>query len=316
MTERRVPVALFVYNRPETTARAMAAIASARPASLVVVADGPADADDEARTAAARTATERIDWPCRVERVYADAHLGIKARFESGMRAIFERYDAAIVLEDDCIPHPAFFAYCESLLDRYRDHERVMSIGGSRLTRTAPAHDTSYAFCRYPLIWGWATWRRAWRRYDGEMRDWPRLRDGGWLESVLGARSAALYWAHVFERNWREGVAGNWDYAWVFSCWRSGGLSVVPAKNLVSNIGFGTGGTHTTDARSPFNALPADPLRLPLVHPVSVAGDANENAAIEREVFGGNLDRAMNEVRRRVRERRAGPAPDEADARA
>src|SRR6185295_3256318 len=124
------PVAFLIFNRPDTTARVFEAIAAARPRTLLVVADGPrADRAAEAEQCrATRAIIDRVDWACEVLVNYADENLGCKRRVSSGLTWVFEQTSRAIILEDDCLPHPTFFRYCEELLDRYEDDERVMSI--------------------------------------------------------------------------------------------------------------------------------------------------------------------------------------------
>jgi hypothetical protein len=298
-------VTLFIYNRPDLTARVFAAIATARPARLLVFADGPDPArpDDATRTGAARDATARVDWPCEVHRDYAAAHLGIKRRVESGLARTFAATDRAIVLEDDCLPDPTFFPFADALLDRYADDPRVADICGCR--RTAPrALVPSYAFSRYRCLWGWATWRRAWQAYDGAFSDWPRLRATSWLADELGDRHAAAYWTYLFDRAHADGDAGDWDVAWMYSAWRAAGLSIVPATNLVANLGFRADATHTRDPRLAVTMRRPTPMPFPLGHPASVAASPDEDHAMADELFSGALPRVLQEARRRIHARR------------
>ena len=130
-----------------------------------------------------------VDWPCEVTRDYADANLGLPARFETALDAVFAAVDRAIILEDDCLPDPSFFPFCAALLERYSDDPRVMAIAGARFTPMRGR--ASYSFSRFPHWTGWATWRRAWACYDHAMADWPSLRDGPWLRELLGERREA-----------------------------------------------------------------------------------------------------------------------------
>ena len=120
-------VVLFVYNRPDLTARVFESIRAAAPPRLFVVADGPQAGrpDDLGRVARARAATERVDWSCEVVRDYAPVNLGLRRRVEAGLARAFDEVDAAIVLEDDCLPDRSFFGFCTELLARYRDDARV-----------------------------------------------------------------------------------------------------------------------------------------------------------------------------------------------
>jgi hypothetical protein len=296
----RAPVAMAVFARPDLTARVLDAVRAARPSRLLVFANAPRpEVPGEAELCAAtRALFDRVDWPCELETRFADFHMDLRESVGSGIGWVFERAEEAIILEDDCLPEPSFFPFCDELLERYRDDERVWAISGDDFRfREAPAAE-SYVFSRYPLIWGWATWRRAWRNFDDEVRAWPELRDSGWLDELLGDRYSAQYWTHQFE-SLRQGLDA-WDYAWVLACWIGGGLTALPTRNLVSNLGFRADATHTREAAgpSPFAALPTEPLDFPLVHPPAVARDEATDAFIEDVMFGGNLRRTFERLRR------------------
>src|SRR5262249_5875156 len=192
----RAPVALFLFSRPDTTRLVFDAIRQARPARLYLVADGPReDRPEEAeRCRVARALCARVDWPCEVHTQFSETNLGQRRRLESGLRWLFANVDEAIVLEDDCLPDPTFFPYCQDLLERYRDEPGVLAIAGSNSQYGLHAGTSSYFFSRYPLIWGWATWRRAWRLYDEAMSRWPAVRTTSWLSDLLGDGDAARYW--------------------------------------------------------------------------------------------------------------------------
>lgn len=279
------PVALLIFNRPETTAQVFAAIRAARPTTLLVVADGPRPerAGEAERCAAARAVVEQVDWPCDVLRNYADVNLGCRRRVSSGLDWVFETVEEAIILEDDCVPHPTFFRFCAELLERYRDDERVMHISGDNF-QTAPLRSAySYYFSRYPHVWGWASWRRAWQHYDVDLKLWPELRAGGWLLDWLGEADSARYWSRTMESCYRR-LIDTWDFQWTLACWAQSGLSILPAVNLVSNVGFNTEATHTRFGSRLAN-LPTQPLEFPLRHPPFILRDSRADAFTEREQF-------------------------------
>jgi hypothetical protein len=262
------PVALLLFNRPDMTGRVFEAVAAARPRTLLLVADGPrSDREGEAEAcAAARAITERVDWPCEVRREYSDANLGCARRVSTGIDWIFRNVEEAIILEDDCVPHPTFFPFCEQLLQRFRDDERVMVVSGDNLVGGRPAGPSSYWFSRSFHLWGWATWRRAWSRFDLGMSRWPEKRDTDFLASILGDANLAASWRRTFDAA-HAGEIDTWDFAWVFACWLNAGLSAVPAVNLVSNVGFGPNSTHTREPLSWFANLPTRAMAFPLRHP-------------------------------------------------
>jgi hypothetical protein len=268
----RTPVAFLIFNRPDETARVFREIARARPPRLLVVADGPRPGrPGEAEACrAARSVVSRVDWPCEVLTDFSEANLGCRARVSSGITWVFEQVEEAILLEDDCLPDPSFFPFCEELLARYRGDERVMSVSGDNFQFGRRRTPASYYFSRHPHIWGWASWRRAWRHYDAEMKAWPALRETPWLSRLLGDEEAARYWRHVFDET-HAGRVNTWDYQWVFAIWLREGLTAIPEVNLVTNIGWGGESTHTSAAASPLANLPAGEMRFPLSHPAEVA---------------------------------------------
>ena len=142
------PVAFIIFNRPESTARVFESISRARPRQLFVIADGPRAhrADEPQRCMLTRRIIDRIDWRCEVVTHYSEENLGCRNRVSTGLSWLFEKVPEAIILEDDCVPHPTFFPYCVELLDRYRDDSRVGMISGDNFQFGRRAGDGSYYF--------------------------------------------------------------------------------------------------------------------------------------------------------------------------
>lgn len=276
----KTPVALIVFNRPDLTEQVFAEVRRARPSKLLLIADGPrvsrpADAE---KCAATRAIVEQVDWDCEVLKNYSDVNLGCGRRESSGMMWIFEQVEEAIILEDDTWPHPSFFTFCEAMLEKYRDDERVMHVSGDNwhVEGDAPA-DESYFFSRYSLSWGWASWRRAFRLYDPAMPQWPKVRETAWLKDLLGDERAVEYWTQIFDLT-HKGIefVDTWDYQWLFAIWLHHGLSVLPSVNLISNLGFAReDAAHITGgADDPRNRSATAEMRFPLVHPAYMVRDA------------------------------------------
>ena len=262
----RTPIAFFIFNRPDTTGRVFEEIRKARPPKLLVVGDGPrADRPDEAeKCQAARSTIDTVDWPCEVLTKYSDVNLGCKVRISSGLDWVFEQVEETIILEDDCLPHLSFFRFCEELLDRYRDDKRICMISGNNFQQGKIRTRNSYYFSRYTHIWGWASWQRAWKRYDVNMEVWPEIRDKGWLYEMPLKKKVMSYWTTIFENVYKN-VIDTWDYQWLFACWIQNGLSILPNVNLVSNIGFNKEATHTK--RNKCDNIKTEPMIFPLAHP-------------------------------------------------
>jgi hypothetical protein len=254
------PVAFVIFNRPDTTLRVFETIRAARPATLLVVADGPRpDRPGEAdRCAAARAVIDGVDWDCEVLTNFADTNLGCKRRISSGLDWVFSLVEEAIILEDDCVPHPDFFAFCTALLERYRDDERVMMISGTNSLLKLDIPE-SYLFSRYFSVWGWATWRRAWKNYDVDLKRWEKIGGQEQLKYLFPQRFVVEYLTRSYNAV-QSGRIDTWDYQWGFCCLFNNGLSAVPRVNLISNIG--ASGTHI----SPSDAKSDPNLFLPIYH--------------------------------------------------
>jgi hypothetical protein len=290
----KTPVAFIIFNRPDTTKRVFAEIAKARPLKLLVVADGPREnrAGEAEKCAATRAIIDRVDWDCEVLTNYSDRNLGCKRRVSSGIDWVFEQVEDAIILEDDCVPDPTFFRYCQELLDRYRHDQRIGLISGDNFQFGRRRNDDSYYFSKYVHIWGWATWRDRWTgSYDVSMAKWPRIREEGWLADIVGNEREVVFWYKIFERVYR-GEIDTWDYQWVFANWVEGRSTVLPATNLITNIGFDANATHTTGDSELAN-LPSHALTFPLKHPVGVIRNMQADAFSETKCFQIPLEKRI-----------------------
>lgn len=268
------PVVFIVFNRPELTRAVFQQIAEARPKTLLVVADGPRFPAEEARCREARAVIERVNWDCEVLTDFSDRNMGCGGRVSSGLDWAFRLCEEAIVLEDDCVPHPDFFGFCARMLDRYRHDERVMMVGGMNYLRDRMCLRESCAFSRYFAVWGWATWRRAWEKYDIAMAQWPALKSQRQLQSLFGRGEFSRYLERLFDS---AANTDTWDIQWVYSCVFQNGLSIVPPVNLIKNIGVV--GAHATGADGshglPTFALPPGDTAHPgLVFPNALYDDA------------------------------------------
>jgi hypothetical protein len=275
-----VPVLFIIFRRPELTRRVFEEIRRARPRQLLVAADGPRHPEDAEACARARAIVDEVDWACDVRTRFSDRNQGCKVGVSSAITWAFESVEEAIILEDDCLPSPSFFPYCRELLERYRDDERIMAISGDRFQPGPSQGGTSYEFSVFPFIWGWATWRRAWRHYDVAIGRWQELRATSWLADWLRHEDGAAYFADLFDRV-VHGRIDSWDHQWTFACWAQHALAAVPAVNLVTNIGFGEGATHTGEEGHPSSCLPTFELSTPLTHPWGVW----RNEAADRFTF-------------------------------
>lgn len=286
----QTPVVLIIFNRPEAAEKVLAKIREAQPPRLFVIADGPRQnrVSELENCRAARAIIERVDWNCQVLTNFAEKNLGCQRRISSGLDWVFAQTEEAIILEDDCVPHPDFFRFCEELLDRYRDDRRVMHIGGTNYQFGRRRFPYSYYFSRYNHCTGWATWRRAWNYFDVEMTLWPELRDRGLLNDILSDARAVADWQRAFQMVYEKRI-DSWAYCWTLSCWAQSGLTVLPGVNLISNIGFNAQGLHTRNRYSKFANMVVQELEFPLQHPPFIVRDNEADSYTQRNNFRRSL---------------------------
>jgi hypothetical protein len=265
------PIIFVVFNRPAKTAASFSRIAQMQPARLLVVADGPREGREGERELCeeVRRIATAVTWPCQLEVNFAESNLGCRRRFVTGLNWAFEQVEEAIILEDDILPDPSLFPFCREMLERYRDDDRVAMISGFNPVSSFVRGEASYYFSRLYHIWGWATWRNAWRRYDEHLSSWPEVKRAGILEEVFDSPRTANYWYRVFEVMYSGKGPNTWDYQWFYTNLIANRLAVVPRTNLVQNIGFDGEATHTKSADED-KGFVVEPLTFPLRHPAAV----------------------------------------------
>lgn len=286
------PVVLFIFNRPEITRQIVDTLQNVNLSHLFVVADGPRsnNHEDEALCKQVREIVDSASWNCSVHRLYRDVNLGCGRSPAMGLDWVFSQVDRCIILEDDCIPHPSFFKFCSELLERYLSDHRIMMISGDNYLLGKHSISDSYFFSAYTQTHGWATWRRAWDRYDFYMKDWPQKRSLSWLTQLLGNKRYAKSWLINFDFAFHEANYNPkctfWDYQWIYACWKHNGLTIIPSVNLISNMGYGQAATHTLEDDHPLAALACEEIAFPLRHPSAIARDYEADNILKTTAFG------------------------------
>lgn len=241
------PILFLLFNRPDTTRKVFEAIKRQQPQRLYIAADGARAekiGEKELCEETRNSVIKNIDWDCEVKTLLREKNLGCKIAVSSAITWFFENEEQGIILEDDCLPNDSFFSFCEEMLNYYKDDERIMHIGGSNFQDGKIIGDGSYFFSNVHYIWGWATWRRAWKKYDVEMKSYNNFISEGYLKNLFPERYYQQLWESIFEKI-ISGKLNTWDYQWTFSIWINNGLGIIPNQNLISNIGFSGEATHT-----------------------------------------------------------------------
>jgi hypothetical protein len=274
-------ILLIIFNRPHTTTEVFAAIKKSKPARLYIAADAPREdhQEDILKCAEARAITEQVDWLCDVNRLYHEKNLGSSLGPRAAFQWFFSKEKEGIILEDDCVPHQDFFLFSTTMLERYRDNKRIISINGSNLGYELH-NGNSYTFSRFMNMWGWATWADRANAVDYSLQDWKNVKNPVWfLYKKMRQHffdtdiNWYRYWKDKFDQTVNKENITWWDWQWIWHQLTHKQLSIVPSVNLVTNIGFNDDATHTLHEDNPAAGILSMPLLRPLIHPSKIHWD-------------------------------------------
>ena len=263
----KTAVLFLVFNRLETTKKVFKEISKAKPPRLYIASDG-ARSNLQNETFIVKSIRDHIlkniDWKCEVKTLFRKKNLGCKYAVTSAITWFFENEDQGIILEDDCLPSKSFFWYCEELLNKYKNNNSIYLISGETHSSKFLKKGEDYSFCKYPLLWGWASWKRAWKNYDPEMTDWPEKKIEV-INSVSKYKSTINFWKINFERMYNKEI-DTWDYQLAYLLLKKNAKCIFPKLNLITNIGFGLDATRTNDINSDAANRQRFEINIPLNH--------------------------------------------------
>ena len=296
------PVVILLFNRVENTKKLFNIIKKVKPEKLFLIADGPRkeNKEDTIKCEETRKIFDNIDWNCKVYKKFSDKNLGCAKNGYTGFSWVFENVEEAIFLEDDCIPDISFFKFCDELLEKYRNDSRIMLISGTNQLGNWKKTDYSYHFSRFGGIWGWASWRRAWKYYDFDMRLWNDK------EVRKNLRKQLNFFQYISRRDIYNQIYNktakfsSWAYQWGFARIVQSGLAISPCVNLITNIGSGNDATNNKKKSSVSN-LKSFEMKFPLKHPQFVLPDVEYDKKIYNKIQGSNYRILKNYLSYRVK---------------
>ena len=304
------PVLMIFFNRPDTFAKVFEKVRQAKPKTLILAQDGPRNTGDMAGIEACRKVVENIDWDCNVIRDYSEINLGCGVRPKSAIDLALQQFEQVIILEDDCIPSLAFFRYCDELLEKYKDDDRIAYISGLNHFETWDCGEYDYFFSKAAAIWGWATWRRSWSRFydyyvNGVNDDYilKLYRQQVGNQAIFEQRLLSLKKANNSQKNGEK--LSYWDTQWGFAEYTQNMLAIVPRKNQICNIGVGATSTHAQTLKTTkyikyknMVFIPTYELDFPLNHPGFCACDMDYHNLVYKCSSGNWLKRILRKIKR------------------
>lgn len=303
-----VAVLLIFFARPDQTAKVFEQIKKARPSKLFLYQDGPRQGrnDDIEGIQQCRTIVENIDWECNVYKFYQDKNVGCDPSEFIAQKWMFNYVDKGIILEDDDIPSQSFFPFCKELLDKYEHDMRISMISGMCHMDSVDIKD-DYFFSKHGPIWGWATWKRTIDMWDPS---YSFLQDVSLLEKMLNNGEMTIQFIETCKKHL---ASGREHYESICRASRilNNQLSIIPSKNLISNIGLTPNATHcksSFDELSPkekaiYNKKTFE-YRFPLKHPHYVFEDKELSKKITEAMtlrFTDSLLRYKNKILKKLK---------------
>ena len=195
-----IAIAFFTFNRIEPVKRVFEVIREAKPNRLYLISDGPRahKEGEDKKVAAVRSYIEsNIDWDCQVFKNYSSENLSCGKRLSSGISWVFESEERAIFLEDDILPDVSFFRYCEEMLEHHKNDDNIFLISGNNPIDNLYDIKEDYTYTKIPFIWGWATWKHSWEKFQFDITDWPEVKKSGIFKRKFPLNAYIFYSSSV-----------------------------------------------------------------------------------------------------------------------
>lgn len=288
------PIVLIVFNRPDLIKEMLSQIKLAQPKKLYVIADAPRvnNEVDKLLCQKVRAIIDAFEFEGEIVECYRSENLGCKKNIETGLDWFFTQEDAGIILEDDCLPSIDFFRFCAEMLIKYRDNPNIFSITGNNFQNSKIRGQGSYYVSKYMHCWGWATWRRAWKFYDGNLSFWPEWKESLEYKKIHSSRVEKKYWDNIFESVFLK-KKDSWAYAWLASSWYYGGNTLTPNVNLVSNLGFDSAATNTK-LKNGLDGIKTHLMSEKIVDPINLTPDIVADKYVFSNVFRMSVFKRLN----------------------
>lgn len=240
----KIPIALFTYNRPHHTRQALESLSKCTrfdECSLFIYCDGPKQPDQIKNVIASQQVVQSFAETMDTEIIIQEKNIGLAHSIVSGVTDLCKRFGRVIVVEDDLVVHPSFIDYMLQALDRYQDDEKVYQISGFMFPVDTTKDNDSF-FLPFITTWGWATWDRAWRKFDWNAPGYQKMLSDKNMRKRFDLDGNYPYCNMLIDRFSRKN--DSWGILWWYAVFSAGGLVLYPKRTLVNNCGFDGTGTH------------------------------------------------------------------------
>jgi hypothetical protein len=282
------PVLLITFIRPESTLKILNILNDNKLKNLFIFNDGPREnTEDIKKVKETRSIIDQFKFKGKIHKLYEENNIGLKNNIPKALDWVFKYFNKAIILECDCLPNNDFFIFCDELLNRYENDMRISQISGTNFLNYKSfkrRNNDSYFFSKFTPCWGWATWKNRWvNTYDKEMSSWPTIKKEGWLLDFFKNKQEVSYWENVFNRRYLN-IDSDWDRIWTYVNLLNNRISICPAKNLISNVGYDSVAAHPQNPKK-WNSIKLENIDFPLKHPIVINTDEKVDKFLTKEGF-------------------------------
>jgi hypothetical protein len=293
----QVPILFLTYKRLDTALRVFEKIKMVKPQKLFISSDGPKNKTEQEIIFKLRDRLKsHVDWECDLNFIFYKENLGCRNAVSKSINEFFNHVEHGIILEEDCLPSLSFFYYCEELLERYKYDERIYAISGFNQQNEWNSNSCDYFYSKLGNCWGWATWKRCWNEYDVDIKDFHEFSERDGFVNSLGMELGIIKKEMIYEGAVLK-KADTWAMQWGYLRHKKNGLTCIPAKSLIQNIGFGKEATHTKE--DSFSHVKTHELKFPLrENPFIVSDFKYDNMMFKKPKF---LERVTRWILRQLK---------------
>lgn len=265
MTKINCSIALFTHRRPYHTKKILKSLNNLSFKRIYIINDGWRNDLEKKLVLKVRNIIDRKENFNKVHKLFLNQNIGIRNIFKIGLDWIFNNEKKIIILEDDTLPNKSFFKFCDKLLIKYKNKNKISMICGTNFKSSLTNKSkNSYFFSKYSFIWGWATWKDRWALYDNQLKKWNEYKNSKSFSKYFANNNEMKFWKNNFDYLSKNPKKGSWDFPLTFANFYSKKISIVPKVNLVTNIGYDDPSGNNPKKNSNLKRIN---LKFPLKHP-------------------------------------------------
>ena len=221
-------------------------LAPLKPKLILLAVDGPRSnrTNDVGLVRQTQELASEITWDAEICTRFRKSNLGLRRAVVDAVTWANDEYGRVIVLEDDVRAGPQLLDFLDYNLMAYQEDTKVAHINGYNLVPkehlTHPGNASRLSI--YPESYAWATWDRAWQKYDDDLT-WAKNASVKDIKKICGSTIGALRWKQNFGDAAAERI-DTWAYRWLASMWEHRVLTISPNRNISIYLGTEQG-THT-----------------------------------------------------------------------